>query len=185
VRRLRRTNTRRGVTFRVAAVTGIDASESGNIGVWIDVTPGRPSRIHVLDVDTPWIMLRARGRRVALAPGFCFCSRNSHTCPRCDRGMRRPSVWVLVRHGPLTSHPSTRARLELVERLRLLRAGLSLLTPPNSPLAGESRPWRLCLQRVWQTLSGRRPAVEKCRNELGPLLLGEGIRRLWLRPLVP
>jgi hypothetical protein len=30
----------RGVTFRVAAVAGIGASELGNIGVWIDVTPG-------------------------------------------------------------------------------------------------------------------------------------------------
>jgi hypothetical protein len=37
------TPTRRGVTFRVAAVADIDASKLGNIGVWIDVTPGGPT----------------------------------------------------------------------------------------------------------------------------------------------
>jgi hypothetical protein len=61
----------------------------------------------------------------------------------------------------------------------------SPLTPPNSLLAGESRPWRLCLQRVWQTLSGLQRGVEKCRSESALRLSGAGIRRLWLRPLVP
>ena len=61
---------------------------------------------------------------------------------------------------------------------------LSPLTPRHFPPAAGSQ-LSLCLQRVGQTLSGRRPGVGTCRNEWGQLLLDGGIRRLWRRPSVP
>jgi len=74
---------RRGVTFRVAAVAGIDASELGNIGVWIDVTLGGTHRLfHVLDLDTPWIVHVLMGVASHQRRVFCISSRKRPTPTR-------------------------------------------------------------------------------------------------------
>lgn len=117
-----------------AAVVGVDASELGNTGVWKEVTPGGPSRIHVDEFDTPWIIPRARGRRVASAPSFCISSRNRHTYPPCDRGMRRPSGWALVRRRQWLQNPcvrSTRPTYQFCSRWKYSTASSSGLSASN------------------------------------------------------
>jgi len=107
------------------------------------------------------------GRRVASKPSLI-------------RGYHLTS-WIRQPAGPLPRSRSQPFRLCPCTPDGRLHPPLTL--PHSLPAAGSQL--SLCLQRVGQTLSGRRPTVETCRNESGQPPLDGGTRPLWLRPWVP